>query len=145
SDEFNKMWDDTLLLRVGLQKVIQSLTAAGAVVVAAAGNDSNNLENLTRVGPRYPAAFPEVISVGAVDKDGNAAAYSNYPALPPNHNAIASYGGGRPKPVPIIPPGQPVPPNTYGPPDPHKMTTAIDVDGVVGVYSAQTYPKLSED
>jgi hypothetical protein len=144
SDEFNKMWDDTVLLRVGLHKVIQSLTAAGAVIVAAAGNDSNTPDIPMRQGPRYPAAFPEVISVGAVDKCGNAAPYSNYPVLPPNHNAIASYGGGRPKPVPIIPPGQTPPPDTFGP-DPHLMTAATDVDGVVGVYSAQTYPRLSED
>lgn len=144
SDMFNKMWDDAVLLRVGLHKVIQSLAAAGAVIVAAAGNDSNTPDVPMRRGPRYPAAFPEVISVGAVDKCGNAAPYSNYPALPPLHNAIASYGGGRPKPVPIIGPGKPVPPNTFGP-DPHLMTAATDVDGVVGVYSSQTYPRLSED
>ncbi len=144
SDAFNKMRDDTVLLRVGLHKVIQSLTAAGAVIVAAAGNDSNTPDIPMRRGPRYPAAFPEVISVGALDKCGNAAPYSNYPAKAPNHNAIASYGGGRPKPVPIIPKGQPIPPNTFGP-DPHFMTAATDVDGVVGVYSARTYPRLSED
>ncbi len=143
SDAFNKMWDDTVLLGVGLHKAIQSLTAAGAVIVAAAGNDSNTPDIPMRRGPRYPAGFPEVISVGAVDKCGNAALYSNYPALAPNHNAIATYGGERPKPVPIIPPGQQTPPDTFGP-DPHLMTAATDVDGVVGVYSAQTYPRLSE-
>jgi subtilisin family serine protease len=144
SDAFNKMWDDTVLLRVGLHKVIQSLTAAGAVIVAAAGNDSNTPEKPIRLSPRYPAAFPEVISVGALNKCGNAAIYSNYPALAPNHNAIATYGGDRPLAVPIIPVGQNPPPDTFGP-DPHKMTAATDVDGVVGVYSAQKYPRLSED
>ncbi|HYX50053.1 MAG TPA: S8 family serine peptidase, partial [Ktedonobacteraceae bacterium] len=118
-------------------KVIQSLTAAGAVIVAAAGNDSNTPEKPGRQSPRYPAAFPEVISVGALNNCGNAASYSNYPALPPQHNGIATYGGDRPEPVPMIPVGQPIPPGTFGP-DPHDMTAAKDVDGVVGVYSAQT-------
>ena len=81
SDAFNKMWDDTVYLRTGLHKVIQSLTAAGAVIVAAAGNDSNTPEKPGRQGPRYPAAFPEVISVGAVDKCGNAAPYSQIPGM----------------------------------------------------------------
>lgn len=145
SDMFNKMWTDIGLFRIGLHKVIQSLTAAGAVIVAAAGNDLNTPDIPTRRGPRYPAGYPEVISVGAVDKCGNAAAYSNYPVLAPNHNAIASYGGDRPRPLPILSPGQRVPPDTFGPPDPYSMTSATDVDGVVGVYSAQTYPRLSED
>jgi hypothetical protein len=144
SGAFNTKWDDTVLLRLGLHKVIQSLIAASAVIVAAAGNDSNTPEKQVRLGPPYPAAFPEVISVGALDKCGNAAPFSNYPALPPKHKAITTYGGGWPKPAPIIGPSQPTPPNTYGP-DPHLMTAATDVDGVVGVYSAQTNPRLSED
>ena len=67
-----------------------------------------------------------------------------YPAWVPQHNAIASYGGGRPKPVSIIPEGQSIPPNTFGP-DAHELTAATDVDGVIGVYSASNYPWLSED
>src|SRR5438105_13317890 len=97
-----------------------------------------------RIGARYPAAFPEVISVGAVDKYGRAASYSNYPALPPNHNGIATYGGGMPKPVPPIGSTGTVPPNDFGP-DPHSMTTAVDVDGIVGVYSSPRYPALAAD
>src|SRR5260370_28674972 len=57
-----------------------------------------------RVGPRYPAAFPEVISVGAVDGQGNATLYRDYPAAPPNHNGIATYGGGPSTPFPSLSP-----------------------------------------
>lgn len=41
------------------------------LVVAAAGNDSSS-------DPFYPAAFPWVVGVGALDEDGNVAEYSNY-------------------------------------------------------------------
>jgi subtilisin family serine protease len=89
---------DSELLRLHLHKVIQSLTANGAVMVASAGNDSNWLDMPGRMGPRYPAAFGEVIAVGAVDKDRNAARYSNYPQSQGHHNGIATYGGAIPTP-----------------------------------------------
>jgi hypothetical protein len=41
------------------------------IVVAAAGNDSSDQEF-------YPAAYPWVIAVGALDERGNVASYSNY-------------------------------------------------------------------
>jgi len=41
------------------------------IVVAAAGNDSSDQEF-------YPAAYPWVIAVGALDEQGNVASYSNY-------------------------------------------------------------------
>jgi subtilisin family serine protease len=128
-------------LLVGLHKVIQSLTALGAVIVAAAGNDSNNPSTPRRRGPRYPAAFAEVISVGAVDKCYKAASYSNFPVLPPNHNGVATYGGGRPVPVPPVGPGGTFPPGTVGP-DPHTSTAATNVDSPIGVFSSHRYPKL---
>jgi subtilisin family serine protease len=43
----------------------------GPLVVAAAGNDGNDV-------PFYPAAFPWVVSVGALDGDGKKSDFSNY-------------------------------------------------------------------
>lgn len=45
--------------------------AAGAVLVAAAGNDNTNT-------PLYPAALDSVISVAAIDQNKNKASFSNY-------------------------------------------------------------------
>ncbi len=117
------------LLRTPLQLVIQSLTTHGAVIVAGAGNDSNSPDMPMRLPPRYPAAFPEVIAVGAVDKNGNAALYSDYPSLPPRHNGIVTYGGGLP--LPESHPGS--------------MTAATHVDALRGVFSSPTYPALAAD
>lgn len=125
------------LLRAGLHCAIQSLTDLGAVVVAAAGNDSTvqqwspstYYEMSQRNGPRYPAAFPEVISVGAVDKENRAAPYSNYPAVVPQRAGIATYGGGLPTPV--------------APKTPADRTQATNIDALQGVYTAATYPALS--
>jgi subtilisin family serine protease len=51
------------------QRAIEAAAQAGIVMVAAAGNDG---------GPvGYPAAYPQVISVGAVDKSGTIARFSN--------------------------------------------------------------------
>ncbi|HEY6409368.1 MAG TPA: S8 family serine peptidase, partial [Ktedonobacteraceae bacterium] len=148
--DLGSMMQEVKLLRLGLHMVIKSLTAQGAVVVASAGNDSKADPRLSsmgmnmgmdmpwRLGPRYPAAFPEVISVGAVLKDGSAASYSNFPALPPNHNGIATHGGGLPTPVPYNPavPSVPIPP-------PGAKTWAIVTDAVIGVYSSSKYSMLS--
>jgi hypothetical protein len=151
-EEFVHTLEDIELLQLGLHLVIQSLTELGAVIVASAGNDSSihlwepwTANPASRLGPRYPAGFPEVISVGAVDKLGRAAPYSNYPQLPPHHNGIATFGGGIPTAVPPVGPGGHVPPGDHGPDDPHTMTTAIDVDGVIGVFIDQKYPVLSRD
>jgi hypothetical protein len=113
--------NDMRLLRAPLQRVIQELALNGAVMVGAAGNDSFTPYIPTRIGPRYPAAFPEVISVGAVDRDGQMASYSNYPQVAPQHNGIATYGGTIPRLSDI---------------------QKDDVDAVIGVYSSATYPAL---
>jgi polyhydroxyalkanoate synthesis regulator phasin len=113
---------DAKLLRSHLHKVIQSLAANGAVIVGSAGNDSNTPDMPGRIGPRYPAAFQEVIAVGAVDENGKAARYSDYPQLPPDHNGIATYGGS----VPTL----------------EDIGTDTNIDAMHGVFSDKLYPAL---
>lgn len=55
----------------GSQEVYNQARAAGVVIVAAAGNDGIDEMN-------YPAAFPGVIAVGAVDINKARAPYSNF-------------------------------------------------------------------
>lgn len=139
AEEVVMMISETERLKLGLHLVVQSLTELGAVVVAAAGNDSNAqqwqgsmVEHMPNRAPaRYPAAFPEVIAVGAVDKNDRAAKYSNYPQIPPRNNGIATYGGEIPRPV-----RHPGAPTTADP---------TSIDGLLGVYTAATYPVLSAD
>jgi hypothetical protein len=56
-----------------LRDAIRYATGQGAVLVAAAGNDG--LAQVT-----YPAAYPQVIGVNAVDANGNRTPFSNYGA-----------------------------------------------------------------
>lgn len=56
-----------------LQDAVNYATSRGAIVIAAAGNDGANRA-------LYPAAYPEVISVGALDQNLNIASFSNYGA-----------------------------------------------------------------
>ncbi len=56
-----------------LARGVARLEELGLVVVAAAGNDG-------REEKRYPAAYPSVIGVGAVDRDGKRFATSNHGA-----------------------------------------------------------------
>ena len=54
-----------------LKEAVAYAAAKGVTIVAAAGNEGNS-----RVG--YPAAYPQVIAVGAVRQDHSRASYSNY-------------------------------------------------------------------
>lgn len=128
------------LMHTPFHMVIQSLVGLGAVIVAAAGNQTPDDQ---QQGPFYPAAFPEVISVGAVDKLGKVASYSTYPTSPPYHNGIATFGGGLPMALPPVGNNEEIPAKTYGPPDPRTMTTALNTSGLRGLYSSASYPKLS--
>lgn len=131
------MNQDIALLRLGLRMIIKSLATQGAVIVAASGNESNtNNHPPQRYGPRYPAAFPEVISVGAVDNKGHATTYSDYPSLPPEDNGIATCGGSIP---------QSVPPATAQQSEPMPAgakTWAVVDDAIAGIYSFSQYPML---
>ena len=54
-----------------LNQSVQAAWNAGVVIVAGAGNDGTT-------APFYPAAFDNVVSVGAFDEDHNRASFSNY-------------------------------------------------------------------
>lgn len=59
-----------------LKQAIERSNTAGALFVAAAGNESNNNDSK----PTYPATYdvPNVISVAAIDNRGQIASFSNY-------------------------------------------------------------------
>ena len=61
-----------------LKQAIQRSNDAGAIFVAAAGNESNNNDT----NPTYPASYdvPNVLSVAAIDNRGQIASFSNYGA-----------------------------------------------------------------
>lgn len=54
-----------------LEEAVRYAYKKNVVMVSAAGNDGSNQ-------PTYPSAYPEVISVAAVDYNGNRASFSNY-------------------------------------------------------------------
>jgi subtilisin family serine protease len=51
----------------------QAFSDAGGLVIAAAGNDGNNVRS-------YPAGYPSVMMVGANDADNNIASFSQFPS-----------------------------------------------------------------
>ncbi len=59
-----------------LKEAIERANTAGALFVAAAGNESNNND----ASPSYPASYqvPNVLAVAAVDNKGQIASFSNY-------------------------------------------------------------------
>jgi hypothetical protein len=128
----------------GVQKLLKSLVQVGAFITASAGNDSDPRDIMNALeehfGPRYPAAFAyddpplmRMIPVGAVNRKGNAAMYSNHPGP----KGIATYGGEIPKPDPWLPSASS-----------HTVTrvdTAEPIDALRGVYSASMYPALSKN
>ncbi len=59
-----------------LKQAIQRSNDAGAIFIAAAGNESNNNDS----NPTYPATYdvPNVLSVAAIDNRGQIASFSNY-------------------------------------------------------------------
>lgn len=54
-----------------VEEAIKRASNAGCILIAAAGNDGSS-------SPKYPAAYPGVISVGAVDDQGKIEDWSNY-------------------------------------------------------------------
>ena len=72
-----------------IELAIKQAYARGIVVIAASGNDGSSL-------PLYPAAFPEVIAVGATNQRGERASFSSYGT----HLAVAAPGEAIPGSLP---------------------------------------------
>jgi thermitase len=77
-----------------LREAILRANAAGALFVAAAGNDGANLDN----NPHYPASYdtPNMLAVAAIDNNGRLASFSNYGRrsthiAAPGVNILSSY------------------------------------------------------
>ncbi|HTU72492.1 MAG TPA: S8 family serine peptidase [Trebonia sp.] len=79
-----------------LQSAVQFAQVHNVVVVAAAGNDNANGSK----GPFYPAAYPGVLSVGAVGPDGALAQFSDtstpVTVTAPGVNVTSAYPGSFP-------------------------------------------------
>src|SRR3954447_17551605 len=69
-----------------IAKAVQYAFSKGAVVVAAAGNESIPLCS-------YPAAAANTICVGATDRRGVPSAYSNFPVSPEDNVGVRAPGG----------------------------------------------------
>lgn len=71
-----------------LYTAIKAASSAGLIIVASTGNDSHD-----RI--YYPAAYPEVIAVGATKQTDEISAFSNYGAgldlMAPGENILAEY------------------------------------------------------
>jgi len=74
-----------------LAKEIQDAGAAGAVVIATAGNRNSRQ-------PQYPAAFPGVLGVAALNANNTKASFSNYGSSvdldAPGVNVVSTYWDG---------------------------------------------------
>jgi hypothetical protein len=128
-------------VRQELFNPIQSLVNLGALFVSSAGNEGDTRylpSNPTQKRPDalYPAAFAyqgpagsmglgnSMIPVGAVDKHGNPTSYSCFPGP----LGIATYGGDVPK--------------NFKQDESGCFTEAEDIDALIGIYTALSYPAL---
>jgi membrane-anchored mycosin MYCP len=77
-----------------LSRAVRFALSRGAVIVAAGGNDGPG----TGTGPFYPASYPGVLSVGAVESDGSLAPFSdlgsNVAVTAPGVNVTSAWPGG---------------------------------------------------
>jgi hypothetical protein len=107
-------------LEEGLRLLLESLYAHGALIVAAAGNDS---EPAHRQGkrprpPRAPARYSTAMSVTALNSQYEAAQYANAACIAPMDAGVATFGG-----------------DSYG-----VMGADGQPDAVRGIYIAPTFP-----
>ncbi len=107
-------------LEEGLRLLFECLYAHGALIVAAAGNDSAaaNKQGKRSRPPRAPARYASTMSVTALNSRFEAAQYANAASIAPLDAGIATFGG-----------------DSYGFLDANELP-----DAVRGVYIAPTFP-----
>ena len=112
-----------------LRAAVQFAQARNVVVVAAAGNDDPD----GVVGPFYPAAYPGVLSVGAIGPDGSLASFSDtrtpVSVTAPGVDVTSAYPGTFPQ--------------AYNPGDNGTSFATAFVSGVAALVRA-AYPGLGE-
>lgn len=104
----------------GLRLLFESLYAHGALVVAAAGNDSllSSKQSQKPRPPRAPARFETVLSVTSVNSRFAPSQFANLACMPPVNGGVATFGG-----------------DSYGSMDAYGLP-----DAVRGIYIAPTFP-----
>ena len=99
-----RQWSSTQLYGVmrvlthieeGLRLLFESLHAHGALVVAAAGNDSSDTTEIGRPArpPRAPARYDTTLSVSSLTASFAPALYANAANLPTSNSGVAVIGG----------------------------------------------------
>jgi len=125
----NRQWPTTQLYGVmrvlnhieeGLRLLFESLHAHGALVIAAAGNDSSSTiqQGHAPRPPRAPARYETTLSVTAVNSIYAPSNFANSASIPPFDSGVATFGGD----------GAGV------------MDSNVLPDAVRGVYIAPTFP-----
>lgn len=104
----------------GLRLLFESLHAQGALIVAAAGNDSYAARkaNQRPRPPRAPARYDSAMSVTSVNSRLAASQFANAASMPPMNAGIATFGG-----------------DVYG-----KMDSNALPDAVRGLYVSSAFP-----
>ncbi|KAL6763075.1 hypothetical protein V8C86DRAFT_466745 [Haematococcus lacustris] len=104
---------------------ITPLAAKGVLVVAAAGNEASNLDNLVRWGYPYnpcTVPLPNIVCVAASDTQDNLASFSNYGTYAnlaaPGVNILSTLWVAPAPQAPPSPPPNPPPPPSPPPPQP---------------------------
>jgi Subtilase family len=79
----------------GLRLLFESLYAHGALIVAAAGNDSFRVDKQGQMPrpPRAPARYQTTLSVTSVNSHFIPSAFANAASMPPYNAGVATFGG----------------------------------------------------
>ena len=104
----------------GLRLLFESLSAHGALVIAAAGNDSLSAaqQGLSPRPPRAPARYETTLSVTSVNSSFAPSNFANAANVPPLETGVATFGG-----------------DGYGAVDSNALP-----DAVRGIYISPTFP-----